>query len=132
MELIACSITLNVDETGTLDYGQKDHNNLVLNTLEAHLVPLQHAILQTTPESDDIISLDDNNSEMDMMYQRNLNVTNRELTQPPTLPSNDNNTINNYQPSQTFFTLATHQQLQTNYTSHNNVLHSDIQHVPVT
>src|SRR6266540_3700581 len=29
IENIACSITLTVDEIGILDYGQKDHNNLV-------------------------------------------------------------------------------------------------------
>ncbi len=45
VEHIARSITLNVDETGTIDYGQNDHNNLVLNTLETHLVPSKKAIL---------------------------------------------------------------------------------------
>src|SRR6266498_1098238 len=50
VETIACNITLNVDETGTLDYGQTDHNNLVLNTLETHLVPTKQAILQAPKE----------------------------------------------------------------------------------
>jgi len=61
------SITLNVDETGTLDYGQNDHNNLVFNTLETHLVSSQHAILQDIQERDDIISFNNNNSEMNVI-----------------------------------------------------------------
>ena len=47
VENIARSITLNVDETGTLDYSQNDHNNLVYNTLETHLVPTQLPILNS-------------------------------------------------------------------------------------
>ena len=43
VELIARSITLIIDETGTLDYGQKDHNNIVYNTLKTHLVKPQTA-----------------------------------------------------------------------------------------
>ena len=38
VEFITRSITLTVNETGTLDYGQNDHNNIVFNTLEHHLV----------------------------------------------------------------------------------------------
>ncbi len=38
VETIARSITLTIDETGILDYGQKDHNNLIFNTLETHLL----------------------------------------------------------------------------------------------
>ena len=38
IENIAHSITLTVDETGILDYGQKDYNNLVFNTLKMHLL----------------------------------------------------------------------------------------------
>ncbi len=38
VENITRSVTLTVDETGTLDYDQHDHNNLVFNTLETHLV----------------------------------------------------------------------------------------------
>ena len=45
VEHIARSITLNVDETGTIDYGQNDHNNIVLNTLKTHLVTSQQAVL---------------------------------------------------------------------------------------
>ena len=37
VEKIARSITLTVDETGTTDYGQIEHNNHVLSTLETHL-----------------------------------------------------------------------------------------------
>src|SRR6266508_5725512 len=49
VEHIARSITLTVDETGTLDYGQKEHNNLVFNTLETHLLIQQDAELHDTP-----------------------------------------------------------------------------------
>ncbi len=42
VENIARSITLTVNETGILDYGQKDYNNLVFNTLETHLLMTQH------------------------------------------------------------------------------------------
>src|SRR6266542_4369193 len=37
VEKIARSITLTVDETGTTDYSQIEHNNHVLSTLETHL-----------------------------------------------------------------------------------------------
>ncbi len=60
---------LTVDETGTLDYGQKDQNNLVLNTLETHLQIPQDAILQDTQTQDDIISLEGSNPDMDLIYQ---------------------------------------------------------------
>ncbi len=49
VEKIARSITLTVDETGTTDYGQIDHNNHVLNTLETHLGSSQDVVLQDTP-----------------------------------------------------------------------------------
>ena len=69
VENIAKSITLTVDETGTLDYGQKNQNNLVFNTLETHLLAPQDTILQDSPTHDDIISLDGSNPNMDFIYQ---------------------------------------------------------------
>ena len=71
MENIARSITLTVDETGTLDYGQKDHNNLVYNTLETHLLNPPNNTIYDNQERDDIISLDSNTSDMDFIYQHN-------------------------------------------------------------
>jgi len=59
-----------VDETGTLDYGQTIHNNIVINSLEHHCVTAQPATLQGVQDQDDIISLDDNSSEMDLIYQQ--------------------------------------------------------------
>src|SRR6266498_750285 len=75
IEHIARSVILNVDEIGTIDYGQHDHNNIVLNTLETHLVPTQQAVLNDHQEHDDIISLDGSTSEMEVVYQRNTTFT---------------------------------------------------------
>ena len=75
VERIARSITLNVDETGTLDYGQTIHNNIVINSLKHHRVTAQPATLQGVQDQDDIISLDDNSSEMDLIYQKTTSFT---------------------------------------------------------
>src|SRR6266540_3742733 len=75
IEHIARSITLNVDETGTIDYGQHEHNNIVFNTLETHFVSSQPAVLNDSQEQDDIISLDGSTSEMEVVYQRNTTFT---------------------------------------------------------
>src|SRR6266498_4698803 len=67
VENIARSITLMVDEIGTIDYGQKDHNNLVFNTLETHLINPQYNLLKDKQESDDIISIDDSTPDMNLV-----------------------------------------------------------------
>ncbi len=69
VEKIARSITLTVDETGILDYGQKDHNNLIYNTLETYLLKSHHHTNHRTQESEDIISLDSSAPDMDLVYQ---------------------------------------------------------------
>src|SRR6266498_1488795 len=76
VENIARSITLTVDEMGTTDYGQTEHNNHVLNTLKTHLRIPQDAILQDTSLNEDIISIDSSNSDMDIVYQNNTSFTN--------------------------------------------------------
>src|SRR6266498_2864035 len=70
IENIAHSITLTVDETGTLDYGQNDHNNIMYNTIETHLTSPQYAILHNSQEQDDIISLEGSNPDMNLVYQK--------------------------------------------------------------
>ncbi len=70
VENIARSITLTVDETGTLDYGQNDHNNIIYNTIETHLTSPQYAILHNSQEQDDIISLEGSNPDMNLVYQK--------------------------------------------------------------
>ncbi len=69
IKTIARSITLTVDETGTLDYGQKDYNNLVFNTLETHLLKPQNNESNDQQECADIISLDGSIQDMDLVYQ---------------------------------------------------------------
>ncbi len=71
VEKIARSITLTVDETGTTNYGQTEHNDHILNTLETHLSTPRNNCLQDTPQQDDIISLDGSNPDMDIVYQKN-------------------------------------------------------------
>src|SRR6266498_2910258 len=109
-----------------------DHNNLVLNTLETHLVPLQHAILQNTQENDDIISLDGNNSEIEVVYQRDTTFTEiaRQLAFPTS--SKDDKDPNNNQPSHNFTTPASQPQLQLNYTSYNINYYNNFSDVIVT
>src|SRR6266498_3819703 len=68
VENIARSITLTVDETGTLDYGQQAHNNIVFNALETHLSKPQLKQPQEQPDNDDIISLEDSAPDMDFVY----------------------------------------------------------------
>src|SRR6266540_5318052 len=68
VENIARSITLTVDETGVLDYGQKDHNNLIYNTLETHLLKPQPLNTPQNNEREDIISLDRSAPDMDLVY----------------------------------------------------------------
>src|SRR6266498_2987313 len=75
VENIARSITLTVDETGTLDYGQKDQNNFIYNTLETHLRTPHDEFLQDTPQHDDIISLEGSNPDMDLTYQNDPTCT---------------------------------------------------------
>src|SRR6266498_1892573 len=96
VENIARSITLTVDEMGTTDYGQTEHNNHVLNTLKTHLRIPQDAILQDTSLNEDIISIDSSNSDMDIVYQNNtsneLSVTSSILcpNNAPTMNQNTN------------------------------------------
>ncbi len=68
VETITQSITLTVDETGILNYSQRDHNNLVYNTLETHLLKPQHKMSQDKLASDDIISLDGSTLDIDLAY----------------------------------------------------------------
>jgi len=83
VETIAHSIILTVDETGTIDYGQRDHNNLVLNTLETHLLLSHQAILHDTPDEDDIVSLDNSSADMDVVYQKDITFTDIALKLAP-------------------------------------------------
>jgi len=69
VETIARLITLTVDETGILDYDQKDHNNLVYNTLETHLSPSLHHNKQLNQDNEDIISIDGSVPDMNLVYQ---------------------------------------------------------------
>src|SRR6266540_210430 len=89
VENIARSITLNVDETGTLDYGQNDHNNIIYNTIKTHLASPQHDILHNSQEQDDIISLEGSNPDMDLVYQKDT--TFNDIAQHLAYPTTINN-----------------------------------------
>jgi len=92
---IAHLIMLTVDEMGILDYGQKDQNNFILNTLETHLLSPQNMILQEKQEHEDIISIDDSNPDIDLVYQNNttFNDIAQHISQP-TSQTLDKNSCN--------------------------------------
>ncbi len=129
VENIARNITLNVDETGTLDYGQQEHNNLVLNTLETHLIASHHAILQNTTEQEDIISLDGSQTEMDILYQKDttFNDIATQLTHPTpsSTPVNSNNNTHNC-PSNTSTPPANHTRNNASQQNGDNNNHLDV------
>src|SRR6266511_156306 len=89
VEKIARSITLTVDETDILDYGQKDHNNLIYNTLETHFLKSQNHTIQDNQARDDIISLDGSTSDMDLVYQHNIAFEDMAPHQGPQQPNKD-------------------------------------------
>ncbi len=132
MENIARSITLNVDETGTLDYGQNDHNNLVYNTLETHLVPTQLLILKDPKESEDIISIDGSQSEMDVVYQKDTTFFDIALPLATTSPQYDDNLTLSNHPSQAFPTTYIQTYTHTSYASLNSVNNNTTLNVTIT
>src|SRR6266540_232233 len=129
VENIARNIILNVDETGTLNYGQQEHNNLVLNTLETHLIASHHAILQNTTEQEDIISLDGSQTEMDILYQKDttFNDIATQLTHPTpsSTPVNSNNNTHNC-PSNTSTPPANHTRNNASQQNGDNNNHLDV------
>ncbi len=50
IETIARSISLTVDKTNTLKYGQKDQNSIIFNTLKTHLLPNNNLFYQEEEE----------------------------------------------------------------------------------
>src|SRR6266540_3547616 len=138
---IARSITLTVDETGTLDYGQKEQNNLVLNTLETHLLTLQDALLKDPQTQDDIISLEGSNPDMDLIYQNNttfLDITpqlvhsptnKKELNYNKQLSSSNARTDNNTNNAQLLNMSFSNQ--QTNNLDHATVT-QNLDHIPIS
>src|SRR6266498_1136041 len=129
IESIARSITLTVDETGILDYGQNDHNNVVFNTLETHLLKSSQPQLPEQPEQEDIISVDGSSPDMDLVYQTD---TTFEDLAPSLLPITHNNNISliNTSPSSSF---PISKQLPTTKrdASFNNERHNKLQNATV-
>ena len=133
VEKIARSITLTVDETGILDYGQKDHNNVVLNTLETHLVSSQYDMLhQDHDQEEDVISLDGSNTNMDVVYQKNTTFHDIVSQLNPPTTSMDTKEVNNIQTSRTLSTSTSPQQTKPLNTSNSTDPKNSLQDVTVT
>jgi len=94
VENIARSITLTVDETGTLDYGQQEHNTIVYNILETHLSTQQLNLSSNHHQkaSDDVISLGSSEpaSDMELVYQPKNTFKDLALLQCPTQSKDKN------------------------------------------
>src|SRR6266540_5452273 len=123
---------LTVDETGTLDYGQKDQNNLVLNTLETHLLTSQDVILQDTQTQDDIISLEGSNPNMNLVYQSDttFNDIAQQLSHPIT--QNEETVYPNLQCSNNSKTQKIITHTQPPDTSLNKQQQNNLSHVTIT
>jgi len=133
VEKIARSITLTVDETGILDYGQKDHNNIVLNTLETHLVSSQYDMLhQDHDQDEDVISLDGSNTDMDVVYQKNTTFQDNVSQLTPLTTSMDTKEVNDTQTSRTLTAPTSTQQTKPLNASKSTDSNNSLQDATVT